>query len=62
MPRTDLRCRKSICGLHASEGTIMAYDWTGETTRKRNRLKLAAAIVLSISIVLGMPAALSPFI
>lgn len=40
----------------------MAYDWTGETTRKRNRLKLAAAIVLSISIVLGMPAALSPFI
>lgn len=62
MPHIDLRCRKSICGLHTSEGTTMAYDWTGETTRKRNRLKLAAAIVLSISIILGMPAALSPFI
>lgn len=62
MPWTDLRCRKSICDLHAYEGTTMAYDWTGETTRKRNRLKLAAAIVLSLSIVLGMPAALSPFI
>jgi hypothetical protein len=62
MPRTDLRCRKSICGLHAYEGTTMAYDWTGETTRKRNRLKLATAIVLSLTIVLGIPAALSPFI
>lgn len=62
MPRTDLRCRKSVCGLHAYEGTTMAYDWTGETTRKRNRLKLATAIVLSLSIVLGIPAALSPFI
>ncbi|EYR77909.1 hypothetical protein [Shinella sp. DD12] len=40
----------------------MAYDWTGETTRKRNRLKLATAIVLSLTIVLGIPAALSPFI
>jgi hypothetical protein len=62
MPRTDLRYRKSICGLHAYEGTTMAYDWTGETTRKRNRLKLATAIVLSLSIVLGIPAALLPFI
>jgi len=62
MPQTDLRCRKSICGLHAYEGTTMAYDWTGETTRKRNRLKLATAIVLSLSIVLGIPAVLSPFI
>lgn len=62
MPGTDLRFRKSICGLHAYEGTIMAYDWTGETTRKRNRLKLAAAIVLSLTLVLGIPATLSPFI
>jgi len=62
MPRTDLRFRKSICGLHAYEGTTMTYDWTGETTRKRNRLKLATAIVLSLTIVLGIPAALSPFI
>ncbi|MGJ7043789.1 hypothetical protein J2Y63_007080 [Shinella sp. BE166] len=39
----------------------MTYDWTGETTRKRNRLKLAMSIVLSLTIVLGIPAALSPF-
>lgn len=60
--RTDLRSRKSIRGLNAYEGTTMAYDWTGETTRKRDRLKLATAIVLSLTIVLGIPAALSPFI
>lgn len=40
----------------------MAYDWTGETTRKRSRLKLATAILLSLAIVLGIPAAFSPFI
>lgn len=51
--------RKSECGSHADEGTDMTYDWTGETTRKRNRLKLAAAILL---IVLGVPAALTPFL
>ncbi len=39
----------------------MAYDWTGETARKRNRLKLAKAVVLSLVIVLGVPAALTPF-
>ena len=61
VPRTDLRFRKSVCGLHVYEGTTMTYDWTGETTRKRNRLKLAMSIVLSLTIVLGFPAALSPF-
>jgi hypothetical protein len=40
----------------------MAYDWTGETTRKRNRMKLATTIVLSLVIVLGIPAALTPFL
>jgi hypothetical protein len=59
---TGLRSRESQCGLHAYEGTTMAYDWTGETTRKRTRLKLATAIVVSFAIVLGVPAALSPFI
>ncbi|MXN48567.1 hypothetical protein GR138_25470 [Shinella kummerowiae] len=62
VPKTDLRFRESQCGLHAYEGTTMAYDWTGETTRKRTRVKLVAAIVLSLAIVLGVPAALSPFI
>lgn len=62
MPKTDLHSCDSVCGSHAYEGTTMAYDWTGETTRKRNRLKLATAIVLSLTIVLGIPAALSPFI
>lgn len=61
-PKTDLRFRKSQGGLHSYEGTIMAYDWTGETTRKRTRLKLVTAIVLSLAIVVGVPAALSPFI
>lgn len=61
-PRTDLRFRESHCGLHAYEGTTMAYDWSGEKTRKRNRFKLATAIVFSIAIVVGVPAALSPFI
>lgn len=40
----------------------MTYDWTGETTRKRNRMKLATAILLSLVIVLGIPAAISPFL
>ena len=58
----DLRFRRFTCGSHAYEGTTMAYDWTGETTRKRNRLKLATAVLLSLVIVLGIPAALSPFL
>jgi hypothetical protein len=40
----------------------MTYDWTGETTRKRSRLKLAAAILLSLVIVLGIPAAIAPIL
>lgn len=40
----------------------MTYDWTGETTRKRNRMKLATAILLSLVIVLGIPATISPFL
>ena len=39
----------------------MAYDWTGEATRKRNRVKLATALLLSLAIVLGIPAAIAPF-
>lgn len=58
----DLRFRKFKRGSHAYEGTTMAYDWTGETTRKRNRLKLATAVFLSLAIVLGIPAAVSPFL
>lgn len=40
----------------------MAYDWTGDVTRKRNRLRLASAVFLSVLIVLGIPAAILPFL
>jgi hypothetical protein len=61
-PRTDLRFRKCESGLPAYEGTTMAYDWTGEATRKRNRVKLAATLLLSLAIMLGIPAAIAPFL
>ena len=57
---TDLRSRKCDCGTPAYEGTNMAYDWTGETTRKRNRVKLATAVLLSLVIALGIPVVISP--
>lgn len=59
---TNLRRRECDRGSHAYERTTMAYDWTGETTRKRNRVKFATAVLLSFAIVVGIPAALSPFI
>jgi hypothetical protein len=40
----------------------MAYDWTGESTRKRNRLKLVSALILSLMIVIGLPLAITPFL
>lgn len=62
-PRTaDLRSREWDRGMHAYEGKRMAYDWTGEATRKRNRLKLASAVLLSLAIIVGIPAALVPFL
>ncbi|MCJ8056876.1 hypothetical protein GB928_023730 [Shinella curvata] len=61
-PKTNSPHRSCECDLHAYEGTDMTYDWTGETTRKRNRVKLAAAILLSVAIVLGVPTALTPFL
>lgn len=61
-PETDLRFRKCECGSHAYEGTNMTYDWTGETTRRRNRLKMATAVLLSLAVVLGIPAAVAPFL
>jgi len=51
-----------ICSAHAYEGTEMTYDWTGDVTRKRNRLRLASAVLLSVLIVLGIPAAILPFL
>lgn len=61
-PTTNLRRREYGRGSHAYEGTTMAYDWTGETTRKRNRAKLATALLLTLAIVVGIPAVISPFI
>lgn len=61
-PEPDLRFRKCDCGAHAYEGKTMAYDWTGETTRKRNRVKLATAVFLSLAIVLGIPAVVTPLL
>lgn len=59
--RTGSPLREWNRDVHAYERKSMAYDWTGEATRKRNRLKLASAVLLSIGIVLGIPAALAPF-
>lgn len=39
----------------------MAYDWTGEVTRKRNRLKLASVLCLSL-LVVALPLAAVPFL
>lgn len=58
----DLRSRECDRGRHAYEGKSMAYDWTGEATRKRNRLKLASAVFLSLAIIVGIPAVLVPFL
>ena len=40
----------------------MAYDWTGETTRKRNRHRLLAAFGICAAIVVGIPAAVIPLL
>lgn len=40
----------------------MAYDWTGEATRKRNRLKLVSAVFVSLIIVVALPIAVTPFL
>ena len=40
----------------------MAYDWTGDVTRKRNRVRLASAVLLSALVVFGIPAAILPFL
>lgn len=44
------------------KGNTMAYDWTGESARKRNRLKLATVVLVSATIVLGVPVAILPFL
>ena len=59
---TDLPPRECDREMHAYEGKSMAYDWTGEATRKRNRLKLASALFLSLIIALALPLAVSPFL
>lgn len=60
--RTDLPPREVHRELHAYEGKSMAYDWTGEATRKRTRLKLASALLLSLAILVAIPAAIVPFL
>jgi hypothetical protein len=59
---TDLPPRECDREMHAYEGKSMAYDWTGEATRKRNRLKLASALFLSLIIAVALPLAVSPFL
>jgi hypothetical protein len=54
--------RESQGGAHAYEGNTMAYDWSGDITRKRNRLKLASAVLVCIAIMLCIPAVLAPFL
>lgn len=60
--QTDLPARECNRDTHAYEGKSMAYDWTGESTRKRNRLKLVSALILSLMIVVGLPLAITPLL
>lgn len=60
--KTDLPPRDVYREQHAYEGKSMAYDWTGEATRKRTRLKLASALLLSLAILVAVPAAIVPFL
>ncbi|MCR6497507.1 hypothetical protein MUO32_00535 [Shinella sp. CPCC 101442] len=59
---TDLPARECNRDKRAYEGKSMAYDWTGESTRKRNRLKLASAVFFSLIIVVALPIAVTPFL
>ena len=61
-PATNSRARESDCDQHAYERTHMAYDWTGEATRRKSRLKLASAVLLSLAVVVGVPAMVVPFL
>nr|WP_298093971.1 hypothetical protein [uncultured Shinella sp.] len=58
---TDLPARECYRDMHAYEGKSMAYDWTGEATRKRNRLKLASLLFLSLVMVV-VPMAVAPLL
>lgn len=60
--RSDLPPRDVYREQHAYEGKSMAYDWTGEVTRKRSRLKLVSAVLLSLTILVAVPAAIVPFL
>lgn len=60
--QTDLPARECNRDTRAYEGKSMAYDWTGESTRKRNRLKLASALFLSLVVVVALPLAVTPFL
>lgn len=60
--RTELPARECNRDTRAYEGKSMAYDWTGESTRKRNRLKLASALFISLIIVVALPIAVTPFL
>ena len=60
--KTDLPARECNRDTRAYEGKSMAYDWTGESTRKRNRLKRVSALFLSLVIVVALPLAFTPFL
>ncbi|MCJ8055938.1 hypothetical protein GB928_019900 [Shinella curvata] len=60
--KTDLPARECSHDRHANEGKSMAYDWTGEATRKRNRLKVVSAVFVSLIIVVALPIAVTPFL
>ncbi|WP_313530828.1 hypothetical protein [Shinella sp.] len=60
--RTDLPARECNRDTRAYEGKSMAYDWTGESTRKRNRLRLASALFVSLIIVVALPMTVTPFL
>jgi hypothetical protein len=61
-PATNSSACESDSNLDAYERTHMAYDWTGEATRRKSRLKLALAVLLSLAVVVGMPAVVVPFL
>lgn len=60
--RTDLPARECNRDTRAYEGKSMAYDWTVESNRKRNRLRLASVLFVSLIIVVAVPMAVTPFL
>jgi len=57
--KTHLPLRDPNRELHTVKDKSMAYDWTGEATRKRNRLKWVSVLLLGLLAVMAVPLAVT---